>query len=223
MGRNSPRGRPRPQRNRQRHRRILVVIGGLVTEKDYLTRINREAMSGGVTLEIGKSGRDPVSLVREAAARAAADRREARLSDDRNNTYDAVWVVFDVDDFGEQVTEAATLAHRSGVQCAISNPCFEIWLLWHVSDKASHTSTRSAQDAAARAGVVAGKGNKYVQLPVITGKYAAARKRAVDAENMHARAERKYPDTNPSSNTYQLIDSIVASCRKARPGTSLAL
>jgi len=55
---------------------------------------------------------------------------------------DEIWLVFDVDlQSGSnrlaQVIESSDDACRRGWQVAISNPCFELWLLLHVSDDLS--------------------------------------------------------------------------------------
>jgi hypothetical protein len=42
---------------------------------------------------------------------------------------DEVWCVVDVDEF--DISEALTAAAKKGVNLAISNPCFEYWLLLH--------------------------------------------------------------------------------------------
>jgi hypothetical protein len=48
---------------------------------------------------------------------------------------DEYWAVFDVDHHREEeLTTAAALAERHGYQLAGSNPCFELWLLLHLTD-----------------------------------------------------------------------------------------
>ena len=46
--------------------------------------------------------------------------------------FDEVWCVVDVDDY--DLDSAAALAAKSGVRLAVSNPCFELWLLLHHQD-----------------------------------------------------------------------------------------
>lgn len=52
---------------------------------------------------------------------------------------DEIWIVFDVDKQSgstrrTQVIQATEDACRRGWNVAVSNPCFELWLLLHVSD-----------------------------------------------------------------------------------------
>lgn len=46
--------------------------------------------------------------------------------------FDEVWCVFDVDQF--DMGEAGRRARKAGVELAVSNPCFELWLLLHMVD-----------------------------------------------------------------------------------------
>ncbi len=48
--------------------------------------------------------------------------------------FDEAWCVTDVDHYereGGKVSAAVTLAAAAGIQVAVSNPCFEVWLLLH--------------------------------------------------------------------------------------------
>lgn len=47
--------------------------------------------------------------------------------------FDEVWCVFDVDNF-DDVDNAVSAARRAGIALAISNPCFELWLLPQFAD-----------------------------------------------------------------------------------------
>lgn len=64
----------------------------------------------------------PDQLVRAAAAHR----------DRKPGAFDEVWCVVDVDEF--DVASAASEARRHQVRLAISNPCFELWLLLHHAD-----------------------------------------------------------------------------------------
>jgi len=53
----------------------------------------------------------------------------AGMRDRAEGTYDEVWCVVDVDEF--DLDKAAATARRLRIELAISNPCFEFWLLLH--------------------------------------------------------------------------------------------
>ena len=68
-----------------------------------------------------------MTVAKEHKKRAEAARR---AEEDDNLAFDAVWCVFDVDDH-PQVDDARQMARDNGIELAISNPCFELWLLLH--------------------------------------------------------------------------------------------
>lgn len=47
---------------------------------------------------------------------------------------DEIWVVIDVDRYQEHLPELARLCVDAGFKLAVSNPCFEFWLLLHFRD-----------------------------------------------------------------------------------------
>jgi hypothetical protein len=109
-----------------RRRTILVYCGGLRTEPAYFDGLRQVLRSTEVTVKVRAGGLAPDALVR-----VAADYR-----DQRPGTFDDVWVVFDVDEF--DVEAAVTEASARRVTLAVSNPCFELWLLLHHHDCRSH-------------------------------------------------------------------------------------
>ncbi len=64
---------------------------------------------------------------------------------DRGSTssvrYDAVWCVFDVDQH-PKIKEALSLAAKNGISVALSNPCFEFWLVLHFEKYSTTGITR---------------------------------------------------------------------------------
>jgi hypothetical protein len=56
--------------------------------------------------------------------------------------YDGVWCVVDTDSFDIQA--AQTAAERLGVDLAISEPCFELWLLLHFTGHTAHVDNGTA-------------------------------------------------------------------------------
>jgi len=47
---------------------------------------------------------------------------------------DEVWLVTDLDRYHEHLPEAARLCKDASINMALSNPCFEFWLLLHLCD-----------------------------------------------------------------------------------------
>lgn len=100
---------------------VLVVCGAESTEPQYLRGLKKWLHRPSLKLEVKKKGgADPGGLVRYAA----------KIRD--HSYYDEVWCVTDVDEYN--LADAVAQAKRSGIQLAISNPCFEYWLLLHFED-----------------------------------------------------------------------------------------
>ncbi|QEU87302.1 RloB family protein [Streptomyces viridosporus] len=122
-------GRRNPRRESTLRRRpayrdalptILVVCGARNTEPAYIRGLLRVVDNRAVDVRVKVCPQDPVSVVRHAAG----ERTRAR------DHYDRTWCVLDVDDFAH-LDEALRLARAERIDIALSNPCFELWLLLH--------------------------------------------------------------------------------------------
>jgi hypothetical protein len=67
-----------------------------------------------------------------------------RKSDDE---IDECWCVFDVEwpQNHPHLREAVQLAKDNGIRLAVSNPCFELWLILHFEDQTAHLNTDQAE------------------------------------------------------------------------------
>lgn len=124
---------------------ILVVCEGEVTEPDYVEGFRLAHGATTVRVQVEAPGGDPKALVERAAALRDKAELEARRARDRNLRYDEVWCVFDVDRH-QRLEEALREADRSGIKLAVSNPCFELWLLLHFDDQTAHLTPKQARD-----------------------------------------------------------------------------
>lgn len=125
--------RRRPFRNPQP--RILIVCEGTETEPGYFWNLRHKERSL-IDLDI-KPGGVPKTLVERAVYLKRVAEKQSKSQRDANLQYDHVWCVFDVDEH-PNVNDAKQQARDNGVDLAISNPCFEIWLLLHFQDQRSH-------------------------------------------------------------------------------------
>lgn len=81
----------------------------------------------------------PKTLVERATEMKKAGEREANTKKDEYLRYDEVWCVFDIDDH-PKIADARQQARDNGIDLAISNPCFELWVLLHFQDQRAHIS-----------------------------------------------------------------------------------
>ncbi|UCM87544.1 RloB family protein [Streptomyces marincola] len=119
----------RKRGTRGERRKILVVTEGTRTEPQYFDGLCahvRATATQVVSVRTVGVGRDPVRGVREAEQRRAEEQR-------KGDPFDEVWCVVDVDEH-RNLEQALALAGKRGVATAVSNPCFEIWVLWHYAD-----------------------------------------------------------------------------------------
>ena len=130
-------GRSRPGKERLLRRRspfrrektrILIVCEGRETEPNYFRGLRDDkAIREWFVLEVRKGrGGSPINAVQKAI-------EEIEKATKRGEQFDEVWCVLDVEQTGHnpRLIQARTLAGRHQISLALSNPCFECWLLAH--------------------------------------------------------------------------------------------
>jgi len=115
---------------REEHPRYLVLGEG-PTEVNYFTGFKRR----GLVLDLVDGGDD-----HRAVARRAVE------SKDRED-YDGVWCILDTELDAGLLGDLRAIVKGSGVNLALSAPCFEVWLLLH---KKKWTKPLQNADAARR-------------------------------------------------------------------------
>ena len=107
--------------------RILIVCEGKETEPNYFNSFPK--MDNVSVVTAGGKG-SPSQVVKKAMEL----RDKAKQS-----PYDAVWAVFDKDNFTDFKTAIDT-AHREDIGCAWSNEAFELWFIYHFENPTSAIS-----------------------------------------------------------------------------------
>lgn len=143
-----------------------------------------------------------MQLVERAKRDLSADRHVRAV----NRSFDEVWCIFDRDDhhrFGEAIQAAAT----ADIPTAVSNPCFELWLILHVTDQTAHISTSMAQALAEQLNLVDGKNLATANLDTLRSSCLEAKHRALELDKMHER-NGSPPRSNPSSGVWRIVDRL---------------
>lgn len=114
---------------------FLIVTEGEKTEPNYMDALRKRLQLNATDVKIvHPPGTDPVTLTKHAIALRDARKKSAEKSY-TVLPYDEVWVIFDLEKEHDQRRELAKRAMRleeaAGIQFAISDPCFEYWLLLH--------------------------------------------------------------------------------------------
>jgi hypothetical protein len=160
--------------------RILVVSGGQRTEPDYLSGLRRVRRA---RIEVKHKTDSPLNLV--GYANKVFNEAE----------YDAVWCVVDVDQFDIEAAKAR--AQTSAVELAVSDPCFEFWLLLHFVDHKAYVA-----DAKAACALLAKQVPGYAKKKVDFGKFDAGVETAIK------RAKESGPG-NPSTDVWRLVEVLL--------------
>jgi RloB-like protein len=189
---------------RRPRKTIVVFCEGEKTEPQYLQALKQERSVRDVAaidlrVEIGHGGDVPrtlVSLAVSARDRAAEERDEV----------DEFWCVFDVEQPKNHpgLGEARRRAEANGIKLAISNPCFELWLILHFQSHGGWLDNDGARRLRRRLDGSADKSLEAVKyMPLV----ADAARRAVELEKRHQRNGASFPDDNPSSGMHLLISA----------------
>ena len=184
---------------------LVVFCEGTRTEPDYLDALKRQPAVRNIAavdlrVETGQGRTDPRSLV----SLAIEARRRAIDTDEE---IDEFWCVFDVEwpRNHPNLQEAMAMARQNNVEIAVSNPCFELWLILHFQSQGSWLDTDEACRLRGRLDGSSGKGLKATAyMPLVD----IAARRAAGLEERHLRQSAKFPHNNPSSGMYRLLAAV---------------
>ncbi|SCL38638.1 RloB-like protein [Micromonospora pallida] len=188
----------RPVARRPERRTIVVFCEGEASEPDYLNALKRlpEVRDNtAISIEVDPRQGAPITLVQRAMARAEDDE------------VDECWCVFDVEwpQNHPRLAEAVQLATRHGIRLAISNPCFELWLILHFTDQTAFLTTTEAER---RSRKLDGRPGKRIDGPRYAELRKVAARRAATLDRRHAANQTRFPADNPSSTMYELLMAI---------------
>jgi hypothetical protein len=167
---------------------VLIVTNGSKTDLDYFKALRKEPW---VTA-------DKITPKFEAGAPAAVVERAAGIRAD--SAYDEAWVVCDVDEFDVEPAIAKAAEHDH-VKLALSQPCFEVWLILHL--KPGCPGFNDAAQAGAH-------------LKRLLAHWDKASLRFSDfSAEVHTASDRakglgEPPEANPSTAVWRVIESLRA-------------
>lgn len=121
--------RGRKKQTRAKRKRHLIVSNGKVTETEYFTfLINEMDVRGSVRYR--HIDGDPLKVAKQVSRELESDKKAGKAGEIEELS--SAWIVVDTDEF-RNLSAAEHEAKFKGVRLAISNPCFEVWLIDHVS------------------------------------------------------------------------------------------
>lgn len=183
----------------ERRDRILIVCEGRATEPDYFRSLRHE-LRAPIVIEINDKSGVPKTVVERAVELKKEAEKNAKR--DSNLRYDEVWCVFDVDTH-PNLPEALQQAAANGIHVALSNPCFELWILLHFEDQRADIDTRAAGSACRKH---LPKYQKHITYAELRDQYPSAvdRSKALEAWQ----SSRGNAGGNPSTKVHTLTERL---------------
>lgn len=200
----APRPGARSRGHRERRLRFLICGEGEITETHYLRYLQRIFRGTIVSIEISPEHGDPWHLVEVAKAARLLANQEANRERDANPRFEQVWCLSDVDEH-PKLSEARQAARDAGIRMAVTNPCFELWLLLHFQDQ---TASLERDEAPRRLRKYIAGYEKALDCAKIAKRYRAALARAQALDLMHAGNGSLPPNDNPSSGVPALVEAL---------------
>lgn len=184
--------------SRPERKTIVVFCEGEASEPDYVNAVKRlpsVRANTAVNIEVATERGVPLTLVRRAVDRASDDE------------VDECWCVFDVEwpRNHPNLKEAVRLAGEHGIRLAVSNPCFELWLILHFEDQTAFMSTDEAER---RSRGLDGRAGKRIDATKYLPRRGDAKNRAVRLSRRHGANNTPFPQDNPSSTMHALLAAI---------------
>jgi hypothetical protein len=123
---------------------IWIYCEGAVTEKTYFDDLRSKLRGANKIIKVTPINGIPLGIVQ-----AAIDNIKYGEVDER---IDSSWCVFDIESPIEhpKLDEALRLADRSNINLAMSNPCFETWLLLHHCEHLGEMTSTAAKRSLAQ-------------------------------------------------------------------------
>lgn len=190
---------------------MVVFCEGIASEPDYLNAVKRlpeVRRDTSINIEIDPEQGVPLTLVMRAVERKRCD-----------DEVDECWCVFDVEwpRNHPNLIQAVRLSEEHGIGLAISNPCFELWLLLHHRDQTAFLDTCDAERQSRRRDRREGK---RIDAAAYMPHRQVAAERAAALTRRHRDNLTEFPRDNPSSTMYELLAAIRALPAPFGPGST---
>lgn len=109
-------------------RLIIIATEGSETEPKYFESVRRKFRSKRTHIEIISTEKSTT----KSAPEYVMDRLNSFKKEYILNTEDELWIIIDFDRWGvKKLSEINKLCYQKKYFLAVSNPCFEIWILLH--------------------------------------------------------------------------------------------
>ena len=176
---------------------FIVATEGEKTEEQYLDIFQ----SRRVKVKVLSTGPDGKSAAKHVLARMAEFEEQYDLGPE-----DERWLMFDIDRQRPQFIEDVTqMGLESGFRLAVSNPCFELWLLLHLREPDLSDFECDAVESRLRSHL-----GSYSKTKLDTSPYdRPAIVRAIEAAKLLDRPENVRWPSYPGTHVYKLVEKLL--------------
>jgi|SRR5580704_1411691 hypothetical protein len=143
-------------------------------------------------------------LVQRAVQEKNSAEQDARRRKDQNLMYDEIWCVFDIDEH-PFLAEAKQQALDNNINTAVSNPCFELWVILHFQEQRAFIDRHAARHLCR---TYLPRYEKRLPCADLFPRYEDALRRASELEQWHR--SRGTTGDNPSTGVHRLTEKIKA-------------
>ncbi|NNN21700.1 MAG: RloB domain-containing protein [Acidimicrobiales bacterium] len=176
------------------------------TEQEYINALKslplvREIAAVDIRVEPDTGGLVPKTLVSKVV-------EARRRNTGEESEIDEIWCVFDLEwpTNHPDLNDSGERARQAGIKVAISNPCFELWLILHFQDHYGFLLSADVISLRRQLDGLTGKGlDPSIYMPSILN----AVNRASELNSHHLQNDTAFPHNNPSSGMYQLLRSVL--------------
>ncbi len=196
-GRSDLRRRPAEKKERAT---VHVFLEGEATEHEYVYALSREPEFRDVVHVVyEREGAVPKTLIDAACQTKSRAALET----------DSYWCVFDVESPADKqhpgLRESVGKAHDNGIKVAMSNPCFELWLILHHQNQTGFLTTDAAQHLR---NSLDGDSGKHLDGKVYMPLRQGAVDRARALRRKHEGDGTAFPADNPSTGFDLFVDEF---------------
>jgi hypothetical protein len=182
--------------HRRDARLIIIAAEGRETEKQYFAQFRDTR----VQVKVLPTGADNHSSPQHVIDRLKDFCNEYQIGDG-----DELWLMIDVDRWPpEALSQISAKAIQRGYQLAISNPCFEVWLLCHFQDPPADALACKTIESELRNAL----GGSYNKSRLLVSHYAGRLDAAMQrAQRLSGKANDRWPQA-VGSHVYLTLQSI---------------
>lgn len=178
--------------------KILIVCEGQQTEKDYFEYLKRRYKLSTAEVKVKEDGgSSPNSVFKDAL--------ELYNNSLENNqvAYDVVYCVYDQDEFSQHSDVKNKIKQQKNFNRIFSNPCFEIWYLFHYNKTAKPFAKKGKKTASQQV-----KSQVEALLKKNGSNYLEYLFDYTDKAIKNAKENSKQGIRNPYTNVYLLVEKM---------------